>query len=206
MKTQMKFQKIFALVTIITAALAAVLGLIFCSGLLNAVREYSDYAGRWEIGANDLYEYSQGINGTVLIMAIVLIVGAVVLYVFGCHKMRNYYVTNYVATGIYVVLAVVYAIFMLIVCATCISYAGRIDFEEWKAYESQTNAAGELTRKQFYNDSLATPILGILLGLIVLVEAVGWVLNLIWKIKLMKGEKKLLEKGAVQDAGQMEVA
>lgn len=203
----MKFQKIFALVTVITAALAAVLGLIFCSGVLNAVRQYSDYMQRpVDIGANDLYEYSQNINGTVLIMGIILILAAVVLYIFGCHKMRNYYVTNYVATGIYVVLAVVYGIFMLIVCATCLSYAGRIDYEAWKEFEAQTNSDGKPLNIQYYSDSVATPVLGILLGLVVLVEAAGWVLNLIWKIKLMKGEKKLLEKGAVQDAEQMEVA
>lgn len=202
----MKFQKIFALVTLITAALTFVLGLVFCSGVLNAVRQYSDEMERYDIGANDLYEYSQGINGAIVIMAIVLIVGAVLLYVFGCNKMRNYYATNYIATGIFVAIAVAYAIFMLVVCATCISYAGRIDYEAWREYESMTNTAGTLIHPQYYNDSLATPVLGILFSLAVLAEAAGWVLNLIWKIKLMKGEKVLLEKNVIGDAGQMEVA
>lgn len=206
MKTQMKFQKILALVTLISAAIAAVIGLIFCSGLLNAIRQYSDYAGRYDIGANALYEYSQSINDTVLIMAIILIIAAVVLYVVGCNKMRNYYVSNFVGIGIYVVYAVVFAIFMFIVCFTCIGLKGEIDFEAWRAYEAQTNAAGELIRAQYYNDSIATIIFGILIAVVVLAEAGLWVYNLIWKLKLMKGEKELLAMGAVSESNQMEVA
>ncbi|MGN1060500.1 MAG: hypothetical protein ACI4QN_02090 [Candidatus Coproplasma sp.] len=206
MKTQMKFQKILALVTLISAAIAAVIGLIFCSGLLNAIRQYSDYADRIDIGANALYEYSQGINNTVLVMAIILIVAAVLLYIFGCNKMRNYYVSNYVAIGIYVVYAVVFAIFMFIVCFTCIGLKGQIDFEMWKAYEAQTNAEGELIRPQYYSDSIATIVFGILIAIVVLAEAGLWVYNLIWKLKLMKGEKELLAKGAISESEQMEVA
>lgn len=206
MKTQMKFQKIFALVTLITAALAAVLALIFCSGLLDAIRQYSYIADRIDIGADSLYIYSQDINGPLLVMAIVLIVTAVLLYVFGCNKMRNYYITNYIAIGLYVVYAVVFAIFMIIVCSTCLSYRGEIDFETWREYEAQVDAEGHLTRRQYYNDSIFTIVLGIILALVILVEAAGWVLNLIWKLKLMKGEKALLEQGAIKDTEEMEVA
>lgn len=206
MKTQMKFQKILALVTLISAAIAAVIGLIFCSGLLNAIRQYSDEIGRYDIGADALYQYSQSINDTVLVMAIVLIVTAVILYIFGCNKMRNYYITNYIAIGIYVLYAVVFAIFMLIVCFNCIGLKGQIDFEAWKAYESQTNSQGQLIRIQYYNDSIATIIFGILIAVVVFSLAGLWVFNLIWKLKLMKGEKELLAKGAISETKEMEVA
>ena len=209
MKTQMKFQKILALVTLIIAALATVLSLFFCSGILYAVISYckkTEFDDDPKFGVQALYEYSQSMNDVLVIMGIVLILTVVVLYAVGNSKRRNYYITNMVATGIYVVYAVVFAIVMLAVCGTCFSKMGEIDFDAWKAYEAQTDADGHLVRGQNYNRNIATLVLGIMMSVVVLINAVAWVLNLLWKLKLMKGEKRLLEQGGVASTSDLEVA
>lgn len=207
----MKFQKILALVSLITAALAVVLSLCFCSGVLNGIINYSsDYAGYDEYGVDNLYNFSQGINTGILIMAIVFLLGTVLLYVMGCNKRRNYYATNYVAIGVYAAIAFAFVIFMIIVCAMCFVYMGQIDFAAWKEYESEMEMGigGELvySHNRYYSRNCATMVLGILLSVVVIAEIVVWILNLIWKIKLMKGEKALLAQGVAQSTAEMEVA
>lgn len=207
----MKFQKIFALVSLITAALAVVLSLCFCSGVLNGIINYSsEYAGYDEYGVDNLFNFSQGVNNPLVIVAIIFLLGTVLLYAMGCNKRRNYYTTNYVAIGVYAVIAFAFAVFMIIVCAMCLTYMGEIDFEAWKAYEAEQEIGigGELvySHTQYYSHNCATMILGILLSVVILAEIVVWILNLVWKIKLMKGEKALLAQGGVESKAEMEVA
>lgn len=211
MKTQMKFQKILALVSLITAALAVVLSLCFCSGVLNGIINYSSAsAGRDKYGVDNLYIFSQGINNALVIMAIVFLLATVLLYIMGCNKRRNYYTTNYVAIGVYAAVAFAFVIFMIIVCAMCFVYMGEIDFAAWKAYEAEQEIGigGELvySHTQYYSRNCATMVLGILLSVVIIAEIVVWILNLIWKIKLMKGEKALLAQGVAQSTAEMEVA
>lgn len=207
----MKFQKILALVSLITAALAVVLSLCFCSGVMNGIINYStDYAGYDEYGVDNLYNFSQGINNALVIVAIVFLLGTVLLFAMGCNKRRNYYPTNYVAIGVYAAVAFAFAIFMVITCAMCLVYMGQIDFAAWKAYESEQEMGigGELvySHTQYYSHNCATLVLGILLAVVVIAEIVVWILNLVWKIKLMKGEKALLAQGVAQSTAEMEVA
>ena len=211
MKTQMKFQKILTLITLITAALAVVLALSFCTGVFEAVRHYSwKLAEEDAYGGDALYVYSNGINNTLLIMAIVLLLTVVLMCIMGCNKRRNYYITNYVAIGIFAVYALVFGIMLLVICANCLNLYSQIDFKAWKEYEDQMEmgAGGEMvySNSRFYNDNCATIYLGIVLFIVLLVEVAAWVLNLIWKIKLMKGEKALLEQGAVEKKSELEVA
>lgn len=211
MKTQMKFQKILALISLITAALAVALSLCFCSGVLNGIINYSsDKYGYDEYGVDNLYNFSQGINNALVIVSIIFLLGTVLLYIMGCNKRRNYYTTNYVAIGVYAALAFAFAIFMIITCAMCFAYMSEIDFAAWKAYESEQEIGigGDLvySHTQYYSHNYATMVLGILLSLVIIAEIVVWILNLIWKIKLMKGEKALLEQGGVAGTSELEVA
>lgn len=206
----MKFQKILALVTLIIAALATVLSLFFCSGVLYAVISYghryeNDAAARF--GVQDLYEYSQSMNNVLVIMGIVLILTVVLMYIMGNSSRRNYYVTNLVATCVYVAYAAVFAIVMIAVCGGCFARIGKIDFEAWKAHEAQIDeATGDFKYAQHYDRNVATLVLGIIMGIIVLATAAAWVLNLLWKLKLMKGEKQLLAQGGVASTSDLEVA
>ena len=209
----MKFQKILALVTLITAALAVVLSLLFCSGLLNAVIFNSAYmnSGTAKWGVEDLYLFSQKINDVLVIMAIVLLLTVVLIYIMGCSKRRKYYVTNYVAIGVFSAMALAFAIAMLYACANCFALMGQIDFEGWKAWDAavqwnETIGAYVPAHTASYDGNFATLVLGILLSVLLIAEIAVWVLNLIWKLKLMKGEKALLAQGGVESTAEMEVA
>ncbi|MDE6690782.1 MAG: hypothetical protein K2K04_02315, partial [Clostridia bacterium] len=219
MKTQMKFQKILALVTLILAALSFVLGILFCSGIIGESRIYTsgkftytvkdpDNDGKEiviknAINADALFEYTQIINNVIVIMAIVFILVVLTLFITSTNKRRNYYVTNYVAIGLVVLYSFVFAICMIVFCSKCVVLAQQIDMKMWKglvdAVEYDDYNKPFKLYSQNYSESYITMILGYILSALVLVDIAAWVLNLIWKIKLMKGEKELLDGGFVQE-------
>lgn len=197
MKTQMRFQKIFMLVSIIIAALCVVFALIFCSGTLFQIHQnsiiYNKLRDReYVTGAKDLFLASQGVSDTVLILGIVLIVIMALNYIMGTARRRNYYVTNYVAIGVTVAFQLVVAIVILVLVSNCQSLLNTLDLaaceERFERYLPGT-----------WNYSDWTIPVGYAMSGILIVNAVGFVLNLVWKIKLMQGEKKLLESGLVKE-------
>lgn len=206
MKTQMKFQKILSLVSLVVAALAIVLALCFCSGVMSEIINY--LPEKYSIGADKLYEYSQSANNTLVILSIVLLLAVVTIYISASNKRRNYYITNYVSLGIVIAYTLVFAIILFSICTTAMGYANEIDYVKWKEfYEAHTtDRYGNIsyTNPRNYSESRLTLVLGIVLAIVLLVEVAAWVLNLIWKIKLMQGEKALLANGVEVD--QLEVA
>lgn len=206
MKTQMKFQKILSTVSLIVAALSIALALCFCSGVMSEIIAY--LPEKFGIGADNLYNYSQKANNTLIILSIVLLLVVVTIFITATNKRRNYYVTNYVSLALVIVYSLVFAIILIVICTTAMGYANEIDYVKWKEfYEAHTtdrygNVSYSNPRR--YSESRATLILGIVLAILLLVEVAAWVLNLIWKIKLMQGEKALLANGV--EVKQMEVA
>lgn len=227
MKTQIKYQKILTLVTLILAALTTVFALFFCSGILNAIRNYTkEYsptliveldgvryvtltgdevvdgngavANNDLIGAEALFSYTQGINIVLLIMAIVFILLVAFAYITRCNARRNYYVTNYVAIGILVAYVVTFAITLLVIMCHTLALVNEINFDVWEQlYEVATKnvQTGKTTysNPHYYSKDITTCILGIILVFVLLADAAAWVLNAIWKTKLMQGEKALLQ-------------
>lgn len=193
MKTQMRFQKYLMLVTLVIAALSFVYALIFCSGTVYQYNFcYSKAADReYVAGARDFYWTVQSYNDILIILGIIFIVVAVLNFIVASNKRRKYYITNYVATGISAVYAIVLAVLLIVFVTDSFGYFDVIDPEAAKTYYSQ-----------FRNDfaySAWNFTLGYVLAAIVLVDAVAVVLNLVWKIKLMKGEKALLQNGLVKE-------
>lgn len=202
MKTQMKFQKILSLVTLILAALSIALSLCYCSGVMSEIINYTSAKMTTEsdaIGADALFEYSQSANNTLLILAIVFILVVAFIYITSTNKRRNYYITNYIAIGLLAAYALVFAIVMLVICGKSNGYVNQIDFAKWKEmYEAHTtDRYGNVSyiNPRNYSESRATIVLGIILAIVIIADVVAWGLNLIWKIKLMQGEKALLAKG-----------
>ncbi len=202
----MKFQKILSLVSLIVAALCIVLGLCFCSGVMSEIINYN--SDKFSIGCANLYEYSQKVNNTVLIMAIVLLLVVVTLFITSCNKRRNYYITNYISIALVVAYSVAFAIALIVICAKCSGYANEIDYVKWKefydAFTKDRYGNVSYTNPRNYSESRITIILGIVLAVVLIAEVAAWVLNLIWKIKLMQGEKALLANGV--EVKSMEVA
>jgi len=201
MKIQMRFQKILMLVTLILAALSFVYGLAFLTGGMGNVRYYLpvDQGVRTDkINATNFFNASQSFVGTVVILSIVFIVLCASLYLTACNTRRNYYITNYIAIGAVVIIAFVVAIYSLV----CISNVMNLFYNDI-AWEAGTN--GGLNYAEQINDgypvgkSPLSFVLGYILYVVILFDVAAMVLNLIWKIKLMQGEKALLKEGYVKE-------
>lgn len=187
------------LVSLIIAALAIVYALIFCSGILNQVAAILEYdAEKYETrdpgrawGAEDLYYASQAFSDLFLVLGIVLIVVIVLLYIAACNKRRKYYITNYIAIGIAVVFELVYAVLLIANVAGIHGLFNLVDLGNCQYYyEEMANSS-----RGAWNATPWTLYLGYVLFALVILDAVALVLNLVWKLKLMKGEKELLGQG-----------
>lgn len=197
----MRFQKIFMLVSLIVAALSIVYSLIFCSGTFFQMQELVDLkvdnsgntvvSGVYFKDADTLFYASQAVSNTILTLGIVLVVIICLNYLAGNASRRNYYVTNYVATGLAIVMDIVVAIVLIVLVSNCVSILGTMDL-------SAAQAEYEFTKSN-WNYSIWTVPVGYVLAVILIVDAVGFGLNLLWKLKLMKGEKALLEQAPAKE-------
>lgn len=185
------------LVSLIIAALTAVYGLIFCNGTIFQLQNSDMYDAKTDVeslaGARDFFFATQGVSDTMLILGIVLILGVCLNYIMGSQSRRKYYVTNYVATGIIVVIQIVTAIVVIAMVVNCQGLLAKINLEEAKSIYESIYPVGS------WKYSVWTMPLGYGLAGILVLNAVGFILNLVWKIKLMQGEKRLLESGAVKE-------
>lgn len=198
MKTQIKFQKILAFVSLVFAALVFVYALIFNSGNLSDVMYYDNWDNpmyRFD-GTDSFCDSAQSFVSALVVIGIVYIVVVVTLFITSTHKRRNYYVTNYVAIGLNIAMSVVVAIFGIVFISILMSKFYALDWDGLAKLIERLKKAGD----QEYRDVSKSPamfVVGIVLCLLALANAAAWALNLIWKIKLMKGEKALLASGFV---------
>lgn len=188
------------LVSLVIGALSIVYALIFCSGTFVQIARVKDYEfnnpDHPTTGANALFDKSQAFSDLFLILGIVLILTVVLLFITASQKRRKYYVTNYVATGVTVAYHLVYAILLLInLVGVQKAYDGvnLANCEYWYIDSFLTKAFGE------WNTNPWTISLGYALAALVLADMLLLIGNLVWKIMLMRGEKKLLEGGLVKE-------
>lgn len=216
MKTQMRVQKILMLVSLVVSALVFVYALCFMTGGLANVYRFIDTAtGVDYIHCKKFVSTSQNFVSTLITLSIVMIVLVAVMYLMACNSRRKYYITNYIAIGLFVVFALVVAVYLVVMVANVMNlYQNDI---LWKSGEgdvfiksTQTpdgieslvlhNNYAEWAR--FYPDYVLDPdqtynfILGFVLFVIVLADVVCVVLCTVWKVLLIKGENKLLAAGA----------
>ncbi len=193
MKAQMRFQKIFMLVSLIIAALGIVYALIFCSGTFFQMQELYDPIGKVEYltGAKALFDATQTVSDVMLVLAIVAVLAVVLNYIMATHRRRKYYVTNYIAIGIVVAVLIAVAIALIVLISNCLSVLNTINMAE--AEEEY------LVTKSDWHYTIWTVPVGFAYAAILVVDAVVFILNLVWKLKLMKGEKALLEQGLVKE-------
>lgn len=226
MKTQLKYQKILARITLIVAALVLIFSVCFFSGNLSDVMSYrlgqygvyNEKTHRYpsivgelvqggEIYTATPYDYlattdawiqsAQSVLSALITMCIVFFVVIAFVYIFGLHSRRNYYITNYVMTGVFVVYAVALSIFGIVSMIVLMNqFMGlQLTFPDDIYFTIVKNHLKLLE----VSKSPLMFILGIVAYFLVFVLALAWVYNLIWKIKLMKGEKQLLSQGFVKE-------
>lgn len=198
MKTQMRFQKILMLVTLVVAALSFVYALSFCGGTVYQYNSLYDQINKVEEveGAEALFLASQKYNDILIGLSVAFIVIVALNFVMASQSRRNYYVTNYVSIILTAVYAVVFAILLLVFVSNTFSLFAAIDKE-----------VAEFEYSLVMDDfkySVVNFILGYLMAALMIVNAVILVLNLVWKIKLMKGEKQLLKGVMYRDVSGRE--
>jgi len=147
-------------------------------------------------GKNDatLYVQIQGFNNMLMYFGIVMILLAVLLYITACNKRRNYYVSNYVAIGVCAGGNIIMSVISLIMNGIWRSEFLNVDFAAWKDYwDKRLEIIPDIT--PHYSESTLMFDLGFVVYILVILASIALILNLIWKIKLMQGEKKLLANG-----------
>lgn len=191
----MKFQKILCFVSLILAALVIVFSFCFVSGCLYNAKMYSARRGD-PLGMYDLSFAAQNVSNTMLIIGIIFLLAVVTLFIMATNTRRKYYITNYISIGLVTVMALVVAIVGIVTLSNCVAEYSLID---WAACQ-KTIEANPLQYTNGYSDNIVTVYLGYVLCGIMVVLAAAHALNLVWKIKLMQGEKKLLESGSLKEA------
>ena len=207
MKTQMRFQKYICLAMLLVGALSLLYAFFYCSGALSELGQAMRIDGSQKVsiftaaeGKYDalLYNDIQPFNNLLMIMGIVMVLLAVLLYITGCNKRRNYYISNYIATGVCAGGDIVISIILLIMCGSWHAKFLNVDFEAWyKAYEVYFQLGTDASTIH-YSTSQLWFILGYVVYAIVIVAAIILILNLVWKVLLMKGEKKLLDGSTLE--------
>ena len=201
MKAQMKFQKIMCLVMIIVGALGLLYAFFYMSGSMSELGYNIDQFGTNRTsnffaanGKNDalLYDKMQPFNTIMMYCGIVMVLLAVVLYITACNKRRNYYVSNYVATGLCAGGNIVISVILLAMNIKWRSEFLNVDFESWKYLLDHDSKIA-----YHYSESTAWFDVGFAVYAIIIIASVLLILNLVWKILLMKGEKELLSKSSV---------
>lgn len=206
MKTQMRVQKYLCLAMIIVGALALLYSFAYSTGAIanlgisintvagNQVSAFTAAEGKYDA----LFYYEiQPFNTALMYCGIASILLAVLLYITSCNKRRNYYVSNYVATGLCAGGNIVMAIVLMIYNSYWKAEFLKVDFEAWNALFDRYYKLVEAGQTQYasyihYNDSTVWFDLGYAVFAILIIASILLVLNLVWKILLMKGEKQLL--------------
>lgn len=197
MKTQMKFQKALCLILLILGAVAVLLSFVWQTGAWAALggmvstsnRNSSTFtaaAGKYDA---TLYNEVQGFNNAMMYCGIVMVLLAVLLYITACNKRRKYYVTNYVAIGLCAGGNIVMSFVLMIMNGIWLGKFQNVDFEAWKVRNDRNVRYGA---EDSYNTSIAWFLVAFLVYAIIIAASVLLILNLFWKIKLMNGEKRLL--------------
>ena len=189
MKTQMRFQKALCLLTLIMSAITIVYAFAFITGGMATVGDIFDYRNDYFNAAN-VFNFGQQVNDIILNLGIVFLCLVALMYIFACQKRRNYYITNYIAIGVSALYMVVFAVVgIILVVQTQVMFISEVDWE--------TFYGGNISLDRFAHtgDSQVMFYIGYVVYFLVILNALALGYNLLWKIKLMKGEKALLEAG-----------
>lgn len=191
-KKELLFQKIVCIVMILASALVFIYALGFMTDLYDCfyyTMRNPDNLLETKVPGSIIYYDAQSFNSTLLKLSIGLILVSCLLFITNTNVRRKYYIGNYVAIGLSVVAN--FGVFFW--AHSWIEYfKGRflttVDFEALEKYaENRSNVL--YTRSTFWFD-IHWLVFGILICATVLL-----VVNMVWKLKLMKEEKALIEEG-----------
>lgn len=188
---QLKFQKIICIIAFIACVVSFFYALGFCSDLYKVLYPGAPYPEYPEYdafkGANLFYQ-AQPLNNFLVVGSIVILVISLLLFITQTNSRRKYYVSNYVATGASFGAMVVFSVTSIVRILTFKQrYINEVD---WETLKTLAQSMPSLT----YDTSTVIFDLGVLLYVLIILIAIILLANMILKIILMNGEKKLLNQ------------
>ena len=190
-KKQMILQRIVCYALLIAAVLVFIYSLGIVTDLYDSLFPYADSSKRKFVTGADIYYNIQPFNKQFTVAGIALILSAVSIFVFNTHKRRKYYVGNYVTVVLNAAVNVGVSIWAL---ANIMAFRAQyllIDFAKLKEMADKYDTNYIESTRMF---DLAIPVFVILLA--VTLVSIG---NLVFKILLMRAERKLIMEGANDD-------
>ena len=141
-----------------------------------------------DVPGSYIYYLMQPFNQDLLKYSIVLILLGCLLFLTQTHSRRKYYIGNYVAIGLCSAANIAMTIWAHVWIEAYKTYfVTQVDFEALKNHAAMWKTA--------YVDSTFWFDLHYLVFAILLIVTALLIGNLIWKIQLMKAEKRLIEAG-----------
>jgi hypothetical protein len=190
-KKQIKCQKILCIAAIIACALTFLYALGFMTDLYDAL--YSTMRNPYDLTETDvpgsiLYYMMQDFNKALLKYSIALILLACLLFLTQTHVRRKYYIGNYVSVGLYSVATVAYTVWAhAYIEGYKAAFLTQVDFTALEKHAKIWKTA--------YIDSTFWFDAHYGVYAVLLVVTVLLLLNLIWKVRLMKAEQRLIAAG-----------
>lgn len=201
-KKQLKIQKIVCLLALVVAVILFLysLGIMtdiydtLYSALRIKVEEDASTAEGYSITASErsvkgaiLYFNMQDFNKTFVKLAIIHILIACLLFVTNTSSRRKYYISNYISMGLYVAGSIYIPIYAHRYIEAFKAQWKQVDFAALKEFSTTYNSA--------YTESTMWLDLHYFVFALMLLAAVIMIANCVWKICLMKEERKLVENG-----------
>ena len=197
-KKQMILQRIVCFIVLIAAALVFVYSLGLLTDMYEMKLDYhaeryykngmtEEALAKVKVSGAEIYYDMQEFNSALTVSGIVLILLAVSQYVFQNQNRRKYYIANYITVGVNTLGAIYYSYWGL---SNILSYKERylkIDFV--KLQELNERYGFPYTESTFWFDA-SKFVFGFLL-----VATVLNLFNMVWKICLMRSEKRLVQAG-----------
>jgi hypothetical protein len=188
-KKQMTLQRITSFILLAAAVLVFVYSLGIMTNLhdtLALVSTYAESSRNYVKGATIFLEM-QPFNRELTTAGIILILSAVALFVFRSNDRRRYYIANYITIGINAVANVAVSIWALINVFAYKAQYLQIDFEKLKTVAEKYDVL--YNKSTFWFDASIA-----VFGFVFLATALS-IANLVFKVILMRAEKKLIEEG-----------
>lgn len=188
-KKQMTLQRITSYILLAAAVLVFVYSLGIMTDLYDSLYLASSYkeGHRNYVEGASIYLEMQPFNRELTTAGIILIISAVALFVFRSNDRRKYYIANYITIGVNAVANIAVSIWALINVFAYKAQFLLVDFE--KLAKIAKTYKINYTESTFWFDASA-----VVFGFVFLATALS-IVNLVWKIILMRAEKKLIEEG-----------
>ena len=185
-KKQMTLQRIVCYALLIASAIVFVYSLGLATDLYDSLFPYADATKRKYVEGADIYYNIQPFNKQLTGAGIALILSAVSLFVFNTHKRRKYYVGNYITIGLNSALTIGVSVWGIRNVRIYRQMYNNIDFEKLEKLQGMYKNDYDIS--PFWFDA------GYYVFGFAILVAVLSLLNLVFKVLVMRGERKLLEE------------